>query len=69
MFRNPEREGYNWFVEEFERTLNLALVRPSVRPFATPFLEIRSLLFSEIWQLDRIRIATKMFQADFRKKS
>ena len=62
----------NWFVEEFERTLNLALVCSSVcssfRPFATPFLEIRSLLFSEIWQLDRTCIGDKNFPSGFLAK-
>ena len=50
-----QRDGtwYNWVVEEFVKTLNLALVCSCVRLFATRFLRIRSLLFSETLQLVR----------------
>ena len=57
-----QRDGtwYNWLVEEFVKTLNLALVCSCVRLFATRFLRIRSLLFSES--------AKKMFQTLFWQK-
>ena len=57
-----------WFMKEFVRTLNLALVCSFVHPFiclsATIFLRIRSLLISESLQLE-LRNEDKMFPALF----
>ena len=58
-----------WFVEEFVRTLNFALVRPFVRSFATRFLGIPSLLVSENLQLLRACKGGKNVPSAFLKKS
>ncbi len=57
-----------WFVEEFVRTLNLALVCPSVRLSVTRFLRIPSLLFSETLQLVRACKRDKNVPSAFLKK-